>query len=218
MFYLKNSNKIFIVPHANYIDNYENNISRSEARRRLGVSEKEVVLLSLGLIRPYKGVPELIDAFKELSLKGAYLLIAGKPTSSELGALIRQKAEGCDNIKLIPEFIPDEEIQSYMNACDVAVFAFRDIFTSGSVILAMSFGRACIAPRKGCIGDVLDDSGAFFYDPDEEKGLLKALINAIKNKAALQCMGERNRKLVEQWNWSRIAQMTLGVYQHHLGR
>ncbi len=216
--YVRNLDKTFIIPHANYIDTYKNNISRSEARRKLGFSEKDVVLLSLGLIRPYKGIPELIDAFKKIPQNGAQLVIAGKPTTATLGESLERKAAGCENIKLIPEFIPDEEIQLYLNACDAAVFAFRDIFTSGSVILAMSFGRACIAPRKGCIGDVLDGSGGFLYDPDEQDGLLQALKGAIENKAALQDMGEHNLKAVEQWSWSRIAEMTFKVYRHCLGR
>jgi glycosyltransferase involved in cell wall biosynthesis len=217
-FYMKNFDKIYVIPHANYVDTYENDISPSVARRKLGISESKVVLLSLGMIRPYKGVLELIDDFKMISQDGAQLVIAGKPTTSELEELLEQKSAGCQNIKLIPEFIPDEEIQVYMNACDAAVFAFRDIFTSGSVILAMSFGRACIAPRKGCIGDVLDELGAFLYDPDEQKGLLNALISAVRDKTILKDMGQHNLKAIGQWSWSRIAEMTFNVYRSCLGR
>lgn len=216
-FYVRNFDKIFIIPHANYIGTYQNNISRSEARRKLGVAESKIVLLSLGLIRPYKGVPELIDAFKRISRDGAQLVIAGKATTAELGELISRKAAGCENITLIPEFIPDDEIQVYMNACDAVVFAFRDIFTSGSVILAMSFGRACIAPRKGCIGDLVDESCGFLYDPDDDEGLLKAIGRGFCNRRLLERMGEHNRRLVDKWSWSCVAEMTLRLYRHCLG-
>jgi len=60
-----------------------------------------------------------------------------------------------------------------MNACDVVVFPYQEILTSGAVILAMSFGRACVAPRLGCIQDVLDDKGAFIYEPSNKAGLFK---------------------------------------------
>jgi glycosyltransferase involved in cell wall biosynthesis len=211
-FYLRNFDKIFIIPHANYVDTYENNISRKEARRKLGISEKDIVLLSLGLIRPYKGIPELIDAFKKVSHDRAKLVIAGKATTADLRELISRKAAECENIMLIPEFIPDDEIQIYMNACDATVFAFRDIFTSGSVLLAMSFSRACIAPRKGCIADVLDHLGGFLYDPKDEDGLLEAMNLAIWDKARLQNMGAHNCKVVKQWRWTRVAEMTLYMY------
>jgi glycosyltransferase involved in cell wall biosynthesis len=85
------------------------------------------------------------------------------------------------------------------------------------VILAMSFGRACIAPRKGCIGDVLDGSGGFLYDPDEQEGLLQAMRSAIENKAVLQHMGEHNLNAAAQWSWSRIVGMTYSVYNNCLG-
>jgi glycosyltransferase involved in cell wall biosynthesis len=104
-----------------------------------------------------------------------------------------------------------------MNACDVVVLPYRDIFTSGSVFLAMSFGRACIAPHKGCIGEVLDDSGAFLYDSDE--GLLQVLHYAIEKKADLPRMGKHNLQLAEQLlSWSNLAKMTLDVYQQCLSR
>ncbi|WP_242482112.1 glycosyltransferase, partial [Trichormus variabilis] len=70
--------------------------------------------------------------------------------------MLLQKIDNEPNIKFIPGFVPSEKLQIYLNACDVVVFPYRDILTSGAVMLAMSFGRACIAPRKGCIAEVLD--------------------------------------------------------------
>lgn len=212
-FYLKNKDKIFVIPHGNYVNFYQNSISRAEARRQLHILESTLLLLFLGGIRPYKGVIELIESFKHLRQDGLQLLIAGRPLNNEFGELVQQKIAGQDNIKLIADFIPETQVQVYMNACDVVVFPYRDILTSGAVVLAMSFGRACIAPRKSCMGEVLDRSGAFLYDPDEESGLLQAMSNAINMKADLLDMGKHNRQLVEKYSWERIAGMTLDVYQ-----
>ena len=210
--HFKNEDKIFVIPHANYIGCYENTIDRLEAQRTLGITDAKLTFLFLGLIRTYKGVPELIDAFKQLDRDGVYLVIAGK-APNELTEQIRQTIIDRANIKFIPGFVADEQIQVYMNACDIVVLPYRDILTSGSVMLAMSFGRACIAPRKGCIGEVLDDLGGFLYEPDDKDGLLKAIEYAVQNKSKLPHMGERNRQVVEEWNWERIAQMTFKVYQ-----
>lgn len=212
-FYLKNKDKIFVIPHGNYVNFYQNSISRAEARQQLHIFESTLLLLFLGGIRPYKGVIELIESFKHLRQDGLQLLIAGRPLNNEFGGLVQQKIAGQDNIKLIADFIPEAQVQVYMNACDVVVFPYRDILTSGAVVLAMSFGRACIAPRKSCMGEVLDRSGAFLYDPDEESGLLQAMSSAINMKADLLDMGKHNRQLVEQYSWERIAKMTLDVYQ-----
>ena len=211
-FHFKNDFKIFVIPHANYIGCYENIINRWEAQTKLGITDAKLILLFLGLIRTYKGVPELIDAFKQLETEGVYLVIAGK-APNELAEKIRQTIIDDENIKFIPGFVADHQIQVYMNACDVVVLPYRDILTSGSLILAMSFGRACIAPRKGCIKEVLDDEGGFLYEPEDEEGLKSAIAIALQKKSDLPRMGEHNKQMIEEWNWERIAQMTFKVYQ-----
>jgi len=60
----------------------------------------------------------------------------------------------CDNdkrIKVFLDFIPDNDIQIYMNAADIIVLPYLDILNSGVAILAMSFGKPVIAPRTGSI-------------------------------------------------------------------
>lgn len=219
-FNLKNADKIFVVPHGNYIGCYENKLSQTEARQALGISESEVVLLFLGLIRPYKGVIELIDTFDQISHNDAQLIIAGKVwnDSLEQAGLLEQRASANKKIRFIPGFVPDDRIQLYMNACDVVVFPYRDILTSGAVLLAMSFGRACIAPRIGCIAEVLDNTGSFLYNPGEKEGLSQAMSLSVQKKAELIWMGKHNQQLAEQYDWKRIAEMTLKVYQICLGK
>lgn len=214
-FNLSNSDKVFAVPHGNYIGCYENNISRTEARRTLGIPESKTVLLFFGLIRPYKGVMELIDTFNQSSTDETELIIAGKVwnDSLEQADLLKQKTSENNCIKFIPGFVPDEKIQLYMNASDVVVFPYRDILTSGAVLLAMSFGKACIAPCIGCIGEVLNDSGAFLYNPDDSVGLLSAINKAIEKQDMLTNMGEHNYQLAKQLNWEIIAEKTFYIYQ-----
>ena len=214
---LRNKDKIFVVPHGNYTGYYENNINRLEARKVLDIPNSSFVFLFLGWIRPYKGVFDLLDAFNQLHIDEVQLVLAGKTLNDdELTEQIRQKTEGNDNIKFMPGFVPDNKIQVYMNACDVVVFPYRDVLTSGAVILAMSFGKTCIAPRMGCIQEILDDSGAFLYNPDIEEGLFQAMNSALQNSADLVRMGEYNQKSAAQWTWDSIAEKTLDVYRQCL--
>lgn len=217
-FHLKNDDKIFVIPHGNYIDYYKNKIDRAEARRVLGIPDTSLVMLFLGLIRPYKGVPELIDTFKQLQHERVHLVIAGKVVDEELNEQIQQKILGHSGIKFAPGFVADDNVQVYMNACDIVVLPYRDILTSGSTVLAMSFSRPCIVPNRGCIGEMLDDSGAFLYDPDVKEGLLQAMNHAVQERSSLPEMGQHNRQLAEQWSWNRVAKMTLEVYQSCLNR
>jgi beta-1,4-mannosyltransferase len=217
-FKIRSPDKVFVVPHGNYVDYYQNDIGRKEARKLLGLSHSSTVYLFLGWISEYKGVPEMIDAFKRLDRNDTQLVIAGKTSSDSLDHLIKTKIAHADNIHYKPGFVPDAEIQVYMNACDVAVFPYRDILTSGAVLLAMSFARACVAPRKSCLGEVLDDEGGFLYDCNNEEGLIGAMRSAAGQNKRLLHMGEHNRRIVERWNWRLVAKMTKEVYQKCLNQ
>lgn len=209
-----NPDKIFVVPHGNYIECYENKINRQEARRQLNISDSDVVLLFFGLIRPYKGVLEMVKALEEISLPKVKLLIVGKlwQDTEEFDEVLRQKAANDLRIVYRPGFVPDELIQVYMNACNLVVFPYRDILTSGAVLLAMSFGKACLAPKIGCIGEILDKKGAFLYNPNKEDGLIKATQAAVNNSSVLNQMGEYNYQKIQQYSWQNVAQQTLKIY------
>jgi len=205
---------IVVIPHGNYINNYKNVVNKSDARNQLKIGIEDLVYLYFGQVRPYKGISELVDAFKKLDTPQTKLLIAGKPLNDEVAQNILKGCKGNKNIKTFFEFIPDNEIQIYMNAADVVVLPYRDILTSGAVILAMSFGKPIIVPAIGCIPDVLDSEGGILYDPSEKEGLLKAMKRVLD--ANLKKMGEHNFELAKRLRWDDIAKRTCEVYQECL--
>jgi glycosyltransferase involved in cell wall biosynthesis len=209
---IENREKILVVPHGNYIGCYENNIDSLAARKILDLPDTSIVLMFIGAIRPYKGVVELIEAFNQLQHEGAKLVIVGKPNNEKFSELICQKIDSNQNIKFIPEFVENDQIQIYMNACDAVVLPYRSILTSGSVLLAMSFGKACIAPLQGCIAEVLDEAGAFLYDSNNKDSLLEGINRAIETKDKLAEMGRYNLTLAKKWNWNYISELTLNLY------
>lgn len=213
---IKNKEKVFIVPHGNYIEYYQNNIEQASARKQLDSIKTDFVFLFIGAIRPYKGVDELIDNFKQLTAENLRLVIVGNPINEEYSQLIESKVNDDRAIKYIPGYVPEEQIQLYLNACDVVVFPYKDILTSGSVLLAMSFGKPCIVPYLGCIGEILDEKGAFFFNPQEQNSLLSALEKAIEQQDNLPQMGEHSLELARKYNWQDIAEKTLNIYQHSL--
>jgi glycosyltransferase involved in cell wall biosynthesis len=212
-FDIEDGRRIHVVPHGHYIGSYEHSADRMESRRSLGIPEDGVMLLFLGQIRPYKGVLELVDAFRRVRNDNAYLVIAGKPLTDDAADIISQRIAGHERIKFIPGFVPDDTIQVYMSACDAVVLPYRDILTSGAAVLAMSFGRACVAPRLGCIKDLFERKGAFLYDAGDTDGLLNAMREAIGRLGDLREFGYYNLAQVRQWGWDEIARRTLDVYR-----
>lgn len=212
--YGTNESSIVVIPHGNYIGWYDNAITRLQARKRLKLSNKDVIFLYFGQIRPYKGVQELISAFNKLNPRQAKLLIVGKPFNDDVAADILNKSNENEKIKNIFEFIPDDELQIYMNATDVVVLPYRNILTSGAVISAISFGKPIIAPAIGCIGDLLDENGSFLYSTTND-GLLKAMQCAL-DTTNLFSMGKYNLELAKQLRWNEIGKKTYFIYQNVL--
>jgi glycosyltransferase involved in cell wall biosynthesis len=203
--------KINVIPHGHYIDSYDNRIAREEARPVLGLSDKEKVFLYFGSIRPYKGVAFLIHAFQELQGREVSLVIAGVCRDDVLKEQLIKQCRKDSRIHTFLEDVPDEKIPLFMNASDVVVLPFKDIFTSGSVILAMSFQKAVIAPSIGCVPEVLDKEGAFLYDPADERNLPLAMKSALE--ADLAQMGRHNYEHAKRFDWTEIAEQTYGVYR-----
>lgn len=205
-----NRNKITVIPHGNYISYYQNTIDRQQARNKLGVSADDIVYLYFGLIRPYKGVFELIDAFNSIEAPNGKLILAGKPHRNITVDDLEASIQANPNIITRFEYVPDDDIQIYFNAADVVVLPFKDLLTSGSIILAMSFGKAIIAPKIGCIQDALDEEGGILYCSSKTNGLTRALENALN--ADLAKMGKHNFACATQWQWSDIGQRTYDLY------
>ncbi|MEO0375304.1 MAG: glycosyltransferase, partial [Cyanobacteria bacterium P01_A01_bin.17] len=60
--------------------------------------------------------------------------------------------------------------------------------------------------------DILDDTGAIFYDSDSPAGLRKAMKSAIDAKEQLLEMGKHNLAIAQQWDWKTIAEKTFYLY------
>ena len=206
--YLKK--RIHVIQHGHFLNCYENRISRQDARLALDYSEHVVLFLFFGNIRPYKGLLSLIDEFRTIDYPGAELLIAGKPLNDVIKNELLIHCKENDHIRTSLRFIPENELQIYMNAADIMVFPCTDILTSGTVLLAMSFGKAIVVPGIGCIPETLDIDGASFYDPNDINGLSGALRNILSRDFV--AMGRYNRIKVEEFGWDEIARKTIDVY------
>jgi beta-1,4-mannosyltransferase len=203
--------KIFVIPHGNYINSYPNHVTREKARTGLGLGDGDIVFLYFGMIRPYKGVRRMADAFRKLQNPRVRLLIVGEPASEQIRRELRRFCESDSRIRAFLQFVPAKDIQIYMNASDVVVLPYQDILTSGNALLAMSFRKPVIVPRLGCIPEVLDRKGGFIYNHNEEEGLVRAIREA--SFANLAAMGNYSYRRAKRFHWDQIAQKTCELYK-----
>ena len=214
---VRSNERLTVIPHGDYISSYPNHGDRILARNKLGVLSTRMVFLFFGYIRPYKGVDELITVFKKLKLNNCELVIAGNPLNDEISERIRLSINGDTRIHYLPGRVKDDELQNIFNAADVVVLPYSKVLTSGALILAMSFGCACIVPKIRIFEEALDADGGIFYDPEEPDGLRHALLSAYRGRSGLQLMGKRNFKKVSGSQWSESARLTADVYRRCLG-
>jgi glycosyltransferase involved in cell wall biosynthesis len=214
---------IAVIPHGHYIDAYPNTITRADARRALHLPltinhspftiNHSPTLLFLGLLRPYKGLEELLPAFRSLPDPNAVLLIAGRPRPSDYAARLAAQANDDPRVRWHPHFVPVDEVQLWMNAADAVVLPYRQITTSGAAMLAWSFGKPVIAPALPAFGEPM--TGAPFlgllYDPTAPDGLAEALRQATT--IDWQSRHEPILAWARQFDWPGIGRQLARLYQ-----
>lgn len=197
--------RISVIPHGNYIGYYGKSCSREEARDYLKIPHDKFVYLSFGLIKEYKNIGRLIKIFRKNSLRNDLLIVAGEFYKDPLEEEILCSKNR--NIKTYLKFIPKDEVRFFFSACDVFVAPFKAITNSGSVLLAMSFGKPVICPDKGSLSEVVDNDCGILYVEDE---LDKALVEI--RKMDLKKMGNYSFNKASSYNWDLIAEQYRKVY------
>ena len=106
---------------------------------------------------------------------------------------------------------PSEDIPLIMRAADTIVLPFVATTTSGTLMLALSWGRPVVAPALGCLPAMVDPAAGILYDPIVPDALGDALTAirgcdpAAASRAALAC--------ARRCDWDRIAALTLAAYR-----
>ncbi|NEX47745.1 glycosyltransferase [Pseudotabrizicola algicola] len=200
--------KVRISRHGSYIGAYPDYVSRDQARQYLGIGAQEDVILFTGLVRPYKGVEDLVSAFRSIlaDRPGARLIIAGHPWFDPLAALEPALTEDeRSRVLTTGRFVNDSELQLFFRAADIAAYPYRRILTSGSLLLALSFGVPTVVPRSAMTAEVLEGQGAgHLYGADEgREGLEKGmrLLLEAKDNGRLAQMGASARVLAQRLDW-----------------
>jgi len=203
--------KVTVIPHGNYVDCYPGETTCEEARSRLGLEPDETVFLYFGRIREYKNVPELVTAFKRLDRDDIRLLVVGSPRNDAVADRITAQIGPEDSVRTEFTFVPEEEVQVYMRGTDIVTLPFSDLLTSGSTMLAMSFGKPVVVPGIGCVDELVSGDCGFTFDPDAEGALRAALERALE--ADLEAVGRHNYERAESFRWGPIGSATAEVYR-----
>ena len=112
-----------------------------------------------------------------------------------------------------PQFVPNDEVQLWMNAADAVALPYRQITTSGAAMLAWSFGKPVIAPALPAFVEPMSDAPflGLLYDPADPAGLANAL------RQATQIDWQTHREPILAWarqfDWPGIGRQLARLYQ-----
>ena len=200
--------KLRVSRHGHYIGAYPDFVSRAAARAHLGLHPAEDVILFTGQIRPYKGAEALISVVRRLLAERPRLvLVLAGAMQFDLMAEVSPALTEAERaaIRTTDRFIDDMEMQLFFRAADVAAYPYQKILTSGSLMLALSYGVPVAIPRVAMTAEVLDGHEAgVLYDPNlGEAGLEAALRSLLKAKDSgrLETMARLARLRAETLDW-----------------
>lgn len=186
--------------------------ARAAARARYGFKPQQTVLLAFGLVRGYKSLDEQIRAFSAWSQADAVLLIAGnvRPEDAAEATRIRQAAAGDSRIRLLLQPWPDAELPALFAAADACVIAHDWQLTSGSLILAMGFGKPLLLPRRKLDGEQPALEGNPVADPDWLTAFAAFHRLTPAERAAI---GAENARRASALSWDQAAAVIASAYQ-----
>jgi glycosyltransferase involved in cell wall biosynthesis len=192
--------KVLAVPHPAYHGAYPAWMSREHARAELGLAPEVMAFLLLGRIHPYKGLTELIDAFDELCAQdpGRYaLLVAGEVTQDEESQYFRERLLLHPAAYAALRKVPEDELQVYLRAADVAVFPYRQSLNSGALALALTYGLPVVLRADAGDAGRVSPSYAARYNGATRGGLLDAMVEAqrLANPAARRAAARAARRV-----------------------
>ena len=199
-----------VIPHGHYRSSYSASIPPGEAKKWLGLEPKDKVLLFFGMVKPYKNVDGLIEAFEQASLPDYVLVIAGNPGTGELAERL---ADLCrPHPRIVPRllFIPEHDVHRYFSAADITVLPYSNILNSGALLLSLSFNVPVIAPSIGAMKDLQEALGSAWihnYPADFNHNVLQSAVTHLEQQS-------RPRECpLSAYDWQNLAASTRLFYQ-----
>lgn len=176
----------------------------------LAAVDKPVVLF-FGLLRPYKGIELLIEAFHDI--EDAELWIVGMPRMPleplrELAAGVR------GTVRFLPRFVEDAEIPAFFRRADMVVLPYREIDQSGVLYTALAFGKPIVLTSVGGFQEIAARGAARAVSPNAPRELSAAIRELLDDPAERERLAAAAAAAAAgDYSWDSVAQRTLTLYR-----
>lgn len=207
--------KIAIIKHGMNNRVMQRGISREEARMHFGLKSEEKVVLFFGNIDYYKGLDLLVDSLLLLPVEfrqNLKVLIAGNSKYPDYTGPVIEKtksAELKDSVISRIGYIPDEEVEYYFTAADCIVLPYRNIYQSGVVFMAYTFGLPLLAADVGNFrNDVPAGKAGYLFESGNTGDLSKTILKYFESDMYHNL--DSTRKALKDWAWDNYSWDVIG--------
>lgn len=189
-------------------DNFGDIVPREKALENLKLDPKYRYLLFFGLIRKYKGLDLLIEAFahKKFRKSNIKLIIAGEYYSDkeEYENLIKKHNLEADIIQ-VAKFIPDSDVQDFFNACDLVVQPYKSATQSGVTQIAYHFNKPMVVTNVGGLEKMCPDGKVGYVVSTNPDDIAKAIFRFFE-ETDQQKMIENIIEEKKKYSWEILTQ------------
>ncbi|HEY5389005.1 MAG TPA: glycosyltransferase family 4 protein [Solirubrobacteraceae bacterium] len=166
------------------------------------------VVLCFGLIRPYKGIDVLLEAWR--GIEGAQLWIVGRPRYD----ITELRAAAPRGVQWVTRFVSDGELAACFRRADLVVAPYRRSEQSGVVATALAFGAPLLLSDVGGFAEVAAAGAASLVPPGNAAALHAALEELLGDPGGRERLAASGRALASgAWSWERVAERTLELYR-----
>lgn len=195
--------------------------SRAAGRRRWGVGDDEVLAVSFGEVKPYKGLETLLDAVPVISESSPRIrvVIAGLPTDPDYGASLEDRRAmlrcGSERVSLDFRYLPPNEMEELFRAADMCVLPHKMVYQSGVLCQAFTWGLPVIASDAGALGETVRTTGSGVVVPRSDPiRLARAILElAEDDNMRSRFSAAAVHAAAGPLSWDEAGRMTADVYR-----
>jgi len=185
--------------------------TRSSARESLGVGG--AVVLFFGLVRSYKGLDVLLEAFaRSIRRIPATLLVVGEfyERKERYAARIEELGIG-KSVIIIDRYVPDEEVEKYFMACDVVALPYLSATQSAIVQVAYSFDLPVIVTSVGGLPEVVENGSTGYVVPPNDAEALAGAIVEFFERGSPEGMARNIAAARDRFSWDKCKRVLIGL-------
>lgn len=201
---LLNSDKGCVLGVHPLYDNFGEAKSKLEAKAVLNLNERTNYMLFFGIIREYKGLDILLDAFAEISskFKDLHLIVAGEFYDDDRPYLDLIKKHNLeDSIVLATHFIPDEQVVNYFCAADIIVQPYKHATQSGVTQIAYHFEKPMLVTDVGGLKEIVPNNKVGYVCEPTPESVTDAISDFyLNNKESIFIDGVLEEKKKYSWD------------------